>query len=66
MSLEFARGLLRCLGSVTPGEEFVEACDLVVGDLGQNPCAPGLRIDVVELGGLDEGEGAGHCFAAAF
>ena len=58
-------GLLRCYGSVTPGEEFVEACDLVVGDLGQDPCEPGLRIDVVALGGFDESEGDCHSFAVS-
>jgi len=60
------RVLLRCLGSVTPREEFIEACDLVVGDLGENPCEPSLRIDVVELCSFDEGEGDGHGFATAF
>lgn len=39
-------------------EEFVDACDIVVGDLGENLCEPGLRIDVVELGGLDQSEDA--------
>ena len=47
------RRLLRCLSSVTPGEELVEACDFMVDDLGKNPCEPGLRIDVIELCGLD-------------
>ena len=28
---------MRCLSGVTPGEEFVEACDLVVGDLAEHP-----------------------------
>ncbi len=42
------RALLRCLSGVTPGEEFVEACDLVVGDLAEHPCKPGLWIDVVQ------------------
>ncbi len=37
----------------------------MVGDLGEDPSEPGLRIDVVELGGFDENEGDCHGFAAA-
>jgi len=29
----------------------------VVGDLGEDPCEPGLRVDAVELGGLNQGIG---------
>jgi hypothetical protein len=54
------------LGSLTSGEDVVEAFDLVVGDLRKDPCEPGLRVDVVQLGGLDEGEGDQYGFAAAF
>ena len=57
---------LRCLCGVTPWEEFVEAGDFVIGDFAENPSQPTLRIDVVELGGFDEGEGKRHGFAAAF
>lgn len=39
--------------------------DLVVSDLGEHPCEPGLRIDVVELGGLNQGEGDSYGFAPA-
>ena len=46
-------GLLRYLCSVKPWEELVEACDLVVGGLGEDPCETGFRIHVVELCGLD-------------
>ena len=42
--------MLRCLCSVTPREEFVEACDLVVGDLGKDPCEPGFKIIEGRLG----------------
>ncbi|GFE63118.1 hypothetical protein KIN_01920 [Litoreibacter roseus] len=38
---------------MTLGEELVEACNLVVCDLAKDPCQPGLRVDVFELGGLD-------------
>jgi hypothetical protein len=55
---------LRCLGSVTPRHEFVDTVDFVIGDLGENPCEPGLGINVVELGGFDQGVGNGHGFAA--
>ena len=32
-----------------PGYEFVELCDLVVGDAAKNVGEPGLRIDATEL-----------------
>ncbi len=32
-----------------PGHEFVELCDLVVGDAAKNVGEPGLRIDAAEL-----------------
>ena len=32
-----------------PGHEFVELCDLVVGDAAENVGEPGLRIDAAEL-----------------
>ena len=38
----------------------------MVGDLGKDPCEPGLGIDTVELGGLNEGIGDGRGFAATF
>ena len=60
------RALLRCRGSVTPEEEFVETCDLMISDLGEDPCEPGLGIDVVELCCFDQGEGDGHGFPATF
>ena len=40
-----------------PREELIQTCDFVVGDLGEDPCEPGLGIDTVELGGLNEGIG---------
>ena len=63
---DLSRRLLRCLSSVTPRQALVEACDLVVGDLREDPCQPGLGIDVIEFGGFDQGEGDGHGFAAPF
>ena len=56
---------LCCLGSITPGRELVDTCDLVVGDLAQDPREPSLRINFIELGGFDEGVGDSHGFAAA-
>lgn len=53
------RDLLRCASSATPGEEFVEACALVIGDLGEAPCQLGLWANLVELGGFNQGEGQG-------
>ena len=48
---------LRCLGSVTPGQQ--------VGDPYEHPSEPSPRIDAVELGGLDQSEGDGGRLAAA-
>ncbi len=45
--------------SVTPGEQLVDAVDLVVGDAGERVGEPGLRIDAVELGGFDQCIGDG-------
>ena len=39
--------------------------DLGVGDVGEDIGEPGLRIDIVELGGLDEGVGDRRGLAAA-
>ena len=47
--------LLRCYGSVTPREELVQTCDLMVGDLGKDPCEPGLGIDAVQFSSFDQG-----------
>jgi hypothetical protein len=37
-----------------PRQEFVDAIDRMIGDAGENVGEPGLRVDAVELGGLDE------------
>ena len=60
------RCLLRCRGSVTPGHEFVQPSDLVLGDTAEHVGQPGLLIDTVELGGFDQSVGDGGRFAAAF
>jgi hypothetical protein len=39
---------------VTPGKEFVDPGDLVVGDPAQHIREPGLRIDPVQLGAFDQ------------
>jgi hypothetical protein len=39
--------------------------NLCIRDIGQHVGEPGLRIDAVELGGLDEGIGDGRGLAAA-
>ena len=51
--------------SVRPGHEVFKVGDLGVGDVGEDICEPGLRIDIVELGGLDEGVGDRRGLAAA-
>ncbi len=51
--------------TIIPRHQLVEPVDLVVGDAFQNPCEPYLRIDLVQLGGFDQGEGDGHGIAAA-
>ena len=43
------------LSSITSGQRFAEPRDLVVGDLGEDPCQPSVRIDFVELNGFEEG-----------
>jgi hypothetical protein len=39
---------------VTPGQQLVDPGDLVVGDPAQHLGEPGLRIDPVQLGGLEQ------------
>ncbi len=54
------------MGGVVPGEQFVDAADLVIGDAFQHPGEPGLRVNTVELGRFGQGKGDGHGLAAAF
>ena len=51
--------------SVRPGHEVFKVGNLCIRDVGEDICEPGLRIDIVELGGLDEGVGDGRGLAAA-
>ena len=57
------------MSSLTPIEaprhELVDPVDLVVWQAFENPCQPGLGIDIAHLGGLDEGVGDGGSLAAA-
>ena len=39
----------------TPGHQFVEPSDLVIGDAAEHVGQPGLRIDAIQLGGFDQG-----------
>jgi len=48
-----------------PGQELVEPRDLVIGDAAENIGEPSLRIDAVQLGGLDQRIGDGRGFATA-
>ena len=40
-----------------PGQQFVDAVDLVIGDAFGNTGEPDLRVDAVEPGGSDQGVG---------
>jgi hypothetical protein len=62
--VRFSVGLLRSGLSETPGEQLVEFRDFVIGDATEHIGQPGLGIDAVELGGLDQGVGDGCGFAA--
>ena len=48
-----------------PGQRFIDAVDLEVGGPFEDPGEPGLRVDIVEPGGLDQGVGDGGGLAAA-
>ncbi len=52
--------------SVTPRHELVEARDLVVRDAAESVGEPCLRINAVQLGGLDQRIGDGSGFGRAF
>jgi len=47
-----------------PGQQRAQVGDLVIGDASQHVGEPGLRIDVVELGGVDERQHDGGALAA--
>ena len=47
-----------------PGEQLVEPRGRVIGDAAQHVGEPGLRVDVVELGGRDQGVDGGGTLAA--
>jgi hypothetical protein len=51
------RSLLRSFLSVTPGHQFVEPGDLVIGDAAEHIGEPGLGINAIQLGGFDQGVG---------
>jgi hypothetical protein len=51
---------------VTPGQQLVGPGDLVLGDPAQHLGEPGLRVDAVQLGGLDQRVGDAGRPAAAF
>lgn len=48
-----------------PGKQLVETTDRKVGDTRQDVGQPGLRVDVVELGGGDQASDDGGALAAA-
>ena len=48
-----------------PGQELMQPGSRVIIDPAEDIGEPGLRIDVVELGGLDQGEHRGGPFPAA-
>src|SRR3954451_12190931 len=49
------RGLLDLSGFPVPRQEFVEALGWVIGQPLQNISQPGVRVDVIEFGRLDQG-----------
>jgi hypothetical protein len=51
-------------GCPVPRQEFVQPVDLVIMDTVENVGETGLWIDAVQLGGLDDGHGAGACLGA--
>ena len=56
---------LRCRDSVTPREQVVDPSNLVVGDATEDFGEPSLRVDAVEFGGFDQGEGSGGGLSTA-
>jgi hypothetical protein len=60
------RGLLLALALPVPRQEFVDPLGGLILQSRQDVCEPGLRIDVVELGGFDEGVDGGGAAAAVF
>src|SRR4029077_8842584 len=48
-----------------PGQQLVETSDRMVGDAGEDIGQPGLRIDVVELGGHDQAVQEGGALTAS-
>lgn len=42
-----------------PGQQFIDAGDLVIGDAAQNICEPALWIDAIQLGCFDQRVGDG-------
>ena len=50
-------GMNGCWVAPVPGQQLVETSDRMVGDAGDEIGQPGLRIDIVELGGHDQAEG---------
>ena len=49
---------------IIPWEQLINPVDLVVCDAAEGIGEPGLRIDAVELGGLNQGIDDGGVFAA--
>ncbi len=56
---------LRCSCSVTPGHQLVQPSDLVICDVAKDVRQPGLRVDAIQLRGLDQGIGDCSGVAAA-
>ena len=54
-----------CWLAPVPGQQLVETSDRMVGDAGEDIGQPGLRIDVVELGGHDQAVQEGGALTAS-
>jgi hypothetical protein len=57
---------LRCHSSVMPGHQLVQPSDLVARDATESVGEPCLRINAVQLCGLDQRIGDGGGFGRAF
>jgi hypothetical protein len=53
-----------CRSLPVPGQQLIQTLDVVIIDARQDIDKPGLRIDIVELGGLDQREHDGSALAA--
>lgn len=56
---------MRALALPVPGQEFIDAPGGMVVQAREDVDEPGLRVDIVEFGGLDEGVDCGGAVGRA-